>query len=346
MRPLLVVFDLNGTLLQRLARSNEKTLARQNRFLPEEPDFGVRKSKVYLRPYTDTLFAQLGAMPDVSFGVWTSAQPENARPLARAALGAVFGSQAFVLDRTHCKNAPMGVASSKVVKDLSVIWNSPIFNPGGRWSETNTIIIDDSPGKSRKNPFNALFIPEFTYLTPTSRFSDPAKDIALFSLLMWLRRLEASGFDDIREIVRTSPIYQISGNGSVLPNPQFLPAANSSAFAELSPANHSRRTDRTGPPPGSPSTPEAFAHTDSLRDAEYPQDRRHDVSSRPAPAADQASGYASSAALTAVQEPNNNRKSKKLGKSAARRSGNWMADSLETETDNAGGAGPSKKALQ
>ncbi|KAI8924274.1 hypothetical protein BC831DRAFT_402713 [Entophlyctis helioformis] len=134
--PLLLIFDLNGTLVERLKSGSEYKAARTNPFLPALPDFGFRGSKCFLRPHVDSLFRFTASLPNITVGVWTSAQPENAFGLTRLVLSERQLSQAsFIWDRTHCDNAPLDRSSSKVLKDLTRIWRSSEVNPRGIWSE-------------------------------------------------------------------------------------------------------------------------------------------------------------------------------------------------------------------
>jgi hypothetical protein len=68
---------------------------------------------------------------------------------------------------------------SQVYKRLDRIWEDdsirryhPYANGGWTWNQSNTILIDDSPLKALKQPFNHIEIPEYT-----KRFESEEKKI-------------------------------------------------------------------------------------------------------------------------------------------------------------------------
>ncbi|KAK0635664.1 HAD-like domain-containing protein [Bombardia bombarda] len=144
-RPLLVVIDLNGTMLFRPNKKNpskfvERPCARQ--FLE----------------YCITTFHVV---------IWSSARPENVRsmcaslisPALHGRLVAIWGRDKFGLTaddynrRTQC------------YKRLTLLWDDPnvaAAHPLGEpWNQGNTVLIDDSAEKARSEPYNAITIPEF-----------------------------------------------------------------------------------------------------------------------------------------------------------------------------------------
>ncbi|KAK1827051.1 NIF domain protein [Podospora conica] len=146
-QPLLVVIDLNGTLL---FRPN-----------PRAPSF------FHFRPHAVQFL--LDCLDAFYVVVWSSARPANVTRMVerllpelpqRRRLLAAWGRERFNLSpedydkRTQC------------YKRLSVVWGDARLQaahplPGGRWSQENTVLIDDSAEKARSEPFNAVTIPEF-----------------------------------------------------------------------------------------------------------------------------------------------------------------------------------------
>jgi hypothetical protein len=145
---LLVVIDLNGTLL-----------FRPNRKQP---------TKFVARPLT-ALFLQY-CVDTFSVVIWSSARPENVTNMCNAILTpelrkkviAIWGRDKFGLTR---QDFDLRV---QCYKRLTTLWNDPEiarshpdFLDGARWDQTNTVLVDDSVEKGRSEPFNLIEVPEF-----------------------------------------------------------------------------------------------------------------------------------------------------------------------------------------
>ncbi|KAL2067842.1 hypothetical protein VTL71DRAFT_15940 [Oculimacula yallundae] len=145
---LLVVIDLNGTLLFRPnKRAPSKFIARPN-------------TARFLRYCVDTF----------SVVVWSSARPENVKLMCDAILDrdlrrkvvAIWAREKFGLSaadynaRTQCYKR-----LTKLWDDPKVEGSHPGYENGARWDHTNTVLVDDSPEKGRSEPFNMISIPEF-----------------------------------------------------------------------------------------------------------------------------------------------------------------------------------------
>ena len=145
-RPLLVIIDLNGTLVHRPSRRANPT------------NFRPRPHASPFLHYVITTFTTM---------IWSSAKPENVRsmtdrlldPPDRASLLALWGREAFGFterdynDRVQC------------YKRLSRVWEDPAVRDshpmGLAWDQSNTVLIDDSAEKARSEPYNLIEIPEY-----------------------------------------------------------------------------------------------------------------------------------------------------------------------------------------
>lgn len=150
-RAILVVMDLNGTLL----------------FRPDR-----RRSHMFIeRPFARD-FMQY-AINTFRVAVWSSARPQNVTTMCAQLLGggdsaylrrlvAVWGRDKFGLcpedysQRVQC------------YKRLERLWADPALQAshpeaatGGAWDRSNTVLVDDSLEKARSEPWNLLRIPEF-----------------------------------------------------------------------------------------------------------------------------------------------------------------------------------------
>ncbi|KAK1971336.1 phosphoprotein phosphatase [Colletotrichum sublineola] len=162
-RPILVVMDLNGTLLHRPNR-------RQATSFVERPH-----ARRFLQYCLDTFHVV----------IWSSARPGNVQSMCdqlllappgggaggggqgdrgayRRRVLAVWGRDRFGLSDADYK------LRVQVYKRLDMVWREtdvqaahPDAAYGGRWDQSNTVLVDDSFEKARSEPYNLLQIPEF-----------------------------------------------------------------------------------------------------------------------------------------------------------------------------------------
>lgn len=166
--PLLVVIDLNGTVLHRPnRRQSSHFLAR-------------RHALEFVRYCVRTFWVV----------IWSSARPDNVQRMVHTLLPpddlkqvvAVWGRDKFGLTPTDYN------ARTQCYKRLTTLWDDPVVRasypqqpaangggggasvgstrPGsegsGCWNQGNTVLIDDSAEKARSEPHNAITLPEFT----------------------------------------------------------------------------------------------------------------------------------------------------------------------------------------
>lgn len=150
--PLLVIIDLNGTLLYR------PDVRRSSNF--DERTFAKR----FVEYCVQTFWVV----------IWSSSRPQNVQrmvdklvsPDIRGQVVAIWGRDKFGLTPNDYN------ARVQCYKRLTTVWNHPDIKasfPQGRpgfeyacWDQTNTVLIDDSIEKARSEPHNAITLPEFT----------------------------------------------------------------------------------------------------------------------------------------------------------------------------------------
>ncbi|EUC36303.1 hypothetical protein COCCADRAFT_88607 [Bipolaris zeicola 26-R-13] len=184
--PMLVILDLNGTVLYRPNR-NAKTMI-------ERP---------FLKPFLRYLFENFKVM------VWSSARPDNVKALVNQALDndlrsklvAQWARDSFGLSPANYQQ------NVQVYKNLKLVWSRsqiqsyhPDYDAGGRFGQHNTVLIDDSSIKASAQPYNLLEIPEFS-ATPEQMQGDVLREVAGY--LEVLRKQS-----DVSEYIRKNPFVE------------------------------------------------------------------------------------------------------------------------------------------
>ncbi|KAL6242684.1 hypothetical protein RBB50_010330 [Rhinocladiella similis] len=154
---LLVILDLNGTLLVRPNRRGDPT------------KFKIRPGVTQLLDY---LFTNHVVM------VYSSARPENTtamvnnliHPVQRQQMAAVWARDKLGLTRQQYNN------KVQVYKKLDKIWSDGAIQrkaeKGCKWDQGNTVLVDDSHLKGLAEPNNLLQVPEFENNAPKEGGAD------------------------------------------------------------------------------------------------------------------------------------------------------------------------------
>lgn len=151
---LLVVFDLNGTLM-----------------------WSRRDGTVIARPHFDSLLkclAELHSKELIEIGTWTARTRSVSMNNVRS-LFPVTVPRLFAFDRSDCSLHP--TKRNEIIKDLNRVWE---LYP--QYSIKNTIIVDDTPDKIYYSQMKAL------YAVPTFRAcaAEPEPDVTLLHLCQYL----------------------------------------------------------------------------------------------------------------------------------------------------------------
>ncbi|TVY33361.1 putative FCP1 homology domain-containing protein [Lachnellula subtilissima] len=145
---LLVVIDLNGTILFRPNRKNpHKFVARPH---------ALR----FLQYCIDTF----------NVVIWSSARPENVNAIVDSILSPPLKKRCVAIwgrDRFNLTAADYNMRV-QCYKRLNTIWSDPgiarshpEFQNGASWNQSNTVLVDDSVEKGRSEPFNIIPLPEY-----------------------------------------------------------------------------------------------------------------------------------------------------------------------------------------
>lgn len=178
-RHLLVVLDLNGTLLARRRLNNSTLRARP----------GLREFMLYL-------------FQNHSVMIWSSATPASVQQMTTRILTKqqqVDIIQTWARDRFKL-NAGDYHQKIQVYKRLEVIWDDKhlqSLNPDktGVWDQSNTVLIDDSTLKAITQPHNHIKVPEYGWSDGQENGVEVLCQVAAY--LEEIRR-----FDDVSRYMR------------------------------------------------------------------------------------------------------------------------------------------------
>ena len=144
-RPLLVVIDLNGTLIHRNVGGGQAFIARPR-----------------MREFLTYLLAEHKVI------VWSSARPSNVRAISDRLFCDAATKPVRVWDRSHLRLTPEQYTQRvQVYKQLGWIWADPSIqresavHQQSTWSQANTVLVDDSEEKAASEPHNLVRIDNF-----------------------------------------------------------------------------------------------------------------------------------------------------------------------------------------
>ncbi|KAI4155419.1 MAG: hypothetical protein L6R39_001235 [Caloplaca ligustica] len=185
-QPLLLILDLNGTLLYRPKASYH------------------HQPRPSLEPFLKHCISKYKVL------IWSSATPTNVTticskifaPAERRLLLGEWGRDTLGLTPEQY------AAKVQVYKRLDRLWNMdgiqrahPDYASGGRWSQKNTLLLDDSVLKASAQPYNAVIVPEFT--KADSKLRDPGGPDVLAQVIAYLET--ARVHDDVSSFARERP---------------------------------------------------------------------------------------------------------------------------------------------
>ncbi|KAF2432209.1 hypothetical protein EJ08DRAFT_586038 [Tothia fuscella] len=140
-RPLLIILDLNGTLLWRKKFSNKMQLRKD------------------LAKFVDHIIQWHHVM------IWSSVMHRNMTTLAKAAFGDLRKHLVAEWDRTTLRLSEEESGQNvQVYKQLEWVWADAEIRreTGGKiWDQSSTLLLDDTALKAYKQPFNLVLVPEY-----------------------------------------------------------------------------------------------------------------------------------------------------------------------------------------
>jgi hypothetical protein len=126
--------------------------------------------------------------------------PQDVRPN----LAGVWGRDRFGLAQSEYSS------NVQCYKRLTTVWEAdevqrshPDYVRGGRWDQSNTVLVDDSVEKARAQPFNLIEVPEF------ASGGRETGDSILPQVHDYINELSCQG--DVSRYIRAHPFRAIDG---------------------------------------------------------------------------------------------------------------------------------------
>ncbi|KAG0464383.1 hypothetical protein HPP92_020452 [Vanilla planifolia] len=172
----LLVLDLNGILC-------DVVFGSQGSHMPHKR---INKKSVYKRPFLDDFLAFCFEWFVV--GVWSSRNWRNIIGVIDYIIGDAKDKLQFCWDSSKCTNTGFNTIENRhkplVLKELSKLWNkeeSSLPWEEGEYSQSNTLLVDDSPYKALLNPpHTAIFPPPFDFRDIDDCSLGPGGDIRTY----------------------------------------------------------------------------------------------------------------------------------------------------------------------
>lgn len=175
-RKLLVLLDLNGTLLYRATKLLPAAAPAFDQLV------GERRMFYYMRPHARELVAYLVTHPLAVPAFYTSMRAENALNAVNWLLdgahlkGPRFESTALLYDRSYTQPDTEADVHWKTRRDLDAVWSCG-DKVGKGFDASNTVVVDDTMSKMRHLSANVLLVPEFTEQSVRGSEDDELKDV-------------------------------------------------------------------------------------------------------------------------------------------------------------------------
>ncbi|CAO2839410.1 unnamed protein product [Amaranthus hypochondriacus] len=177
----LIVLSLNGLLIHRV-HSQDRSRIPRNR----SPDgvYNRATRMVYKRPFLDEFLKF--CLDRFEVGIWSSAQEHNVDDVMHVVFKGLKTKFLFIWDQEECTYSGFKSLEKKekplFFKELSKLYSSLAKSSGGsRFSESNTLLIDDKPYKGLLNsPYNGIFLESYDPNDARDNVLDPKKELGQY----------------------------------------------------------------------------------------------------------------------------------------------------------------------
>ncbi|XP_076931115.1 uncharacterized protein LOC143596144 isoform X2 [Bidens hawaiensis] len=193
----LIILDVNGLLADIVFDLPDDIIA----------DKYITRRAIFKRPYVDEFLSF--CFERFHVGIWSSRFMRNLVPVVNFLLGDLKKQLLFLWDGCNCTDSGVGTLDVQykniVVKDLRKIWDED--GPNNKWvkgtfTESNTLLVDDSPYKGLLNPkYTGIFPASYSYMHSDDNLLGPKGELRTY-----LEGLVAA--DDVRTYVAQHPFGQ------------------------------------------------------------------------------------------------------------------------------------------
>jgi hypothetical protein len=151
-RKKLLVLSLGGFLVRRFHELDNPPTIRP-------PDLEHGRFKVFKRPFCEGFLNFCFERFEV--GIWSSAREYNIYDVLEIVMGDLRRKLLFIWDQEKCTDTGLQSLEKEekplFLKELKKIWEQKIYQ--GKYSASNTLLIDDTPYKGLLNPPNTAIYP-------------------------------------------------------------------------------------------------------------------------------------------------------------------------------------------
>ncbi|CAM8992569.1 unnamed protein product [Rhodiola kirilowii] len=193
----LLILDINGLLADIVAPPIPSGYI---------PDIRVSRKAVFRRPFCESFLQFCFERFDV--GVWSSRVKQNLNMVIDFLMRGLANKLLFCWNRSHCTTTKFPSIENKhkpmVMKELKRLWEKPSHAAWekGKYDQSNTLLVDDSPYKALRNPADTGIFPlPYQYTDVNDCSLGPGGDLRVY-----LERLAMA--DNVPEFVRNNPYGQ------------------------------------------------------------------------------------------------------------------------------------------
>lgn len=211
----LILIDMNGSLLAKVEKTDRSFRS------PRRPDWEDKHNLFFVRPGAhEFLTAMFGEAANLQFAIYTSRQPQNAKPQVENLLlqSRVKRSNYWLFAGDDYSSPDPSAGAYKSKRCLPKIWGDrkTCRMQGGKYDFRNTINLDNEIRKLKEHPENGLVVPTYG----AREVAANRDDNVLIHLRDYLLELAATCYGDVREYMRS---YPFSPDGAR--KPKFFPSA-------------------------------------------------------------------------------------------------------------------------
>ncbi|XP_061990837.1 uncharacterized protein LOC133709191 [Rosa rugosa] len=173
-RKKLLVFDLNGLLVYRVYRSNKPEFPSDR-----TPDGRFGNHLVFKRPFAEE-FVQF-CLERFEIGIWSSALEKNVDAVLDCMMANQRNRLLFVWGQSQCTDSGFKSLEKRMkplfFKELKKVW----YHFGGKYSECDTLLIDDQPYKALLNPAHTgIFLESYNPDNASDNLLDPNGQLGVY----------------------------------------------------------------------------------------------------------------------------------------------------------------------